>query len=112
MNEQTRRVNEMLYAKMESEYYFFLDELEKKEPKEIIASSYEKVFKEDILLVFQENELTYDRAKALLRMEHPLDAAYRAWLKDDVSYMEMLTDSVEYFAKRECERQRKERDAR
>lgn len=41
VNEMTKRINEMLSAKIDSEYYAFLDELEKKEPKEIIAASYQ-----------------------------------------------------------------------
>lgn len=76
MYERTRRINEMLHEKVEAEYQNFLEELEKKEPKEIIASSYEKVFKEDIVLALTENELPYDRVKALLRMDYPLEEAY------------------------------------
>ena len=108
MNEMTKRINEMLSAKIDSEYYAFLDELEKKEPKEIIAASYENVFIEDIMMILSENDLPYDRAKALLRMEHPLDAAYRAWLGRDSTYMEDLRDCVDEFAKDEAMRRKKE----
>lgn len=78
------------------------------EAKEIIAASYEKVFKEDIMMILSENDLPYDRAKALLRMEHPLDAAYRAWLGRDSTYMEDLRDCVDEFAKDEAMRRKKE----
>ena len=108
MNEMTKRINEMLSAKIDSEYYAFLDELEKKEPKEIIAAAYEKVFKEDIMMILSENDLPYDRAKALLRMDYPLDAAYKAWLGRDSTYMEDLRDCVEEFAKEESMRRKKE----
>lgn len=108
VNEMTKRINELLSAKIDSEYYAFLDELEKKEAKEIIAASYEKVFKEDIMMILSENDLPYDRAKALLRMDYPLDAAYKAWLGRDSTYMEDLRDSVEEFAKDEAMRRKKE----
>lgn len=106
----TRRINEMLHEKVEAEYHEFLEELEKKEPKEIIASSYEKVFKEDILMIFSENDFPYDRAKALLRMDYPLDGAYQAWLKQDVTYMEDLRDCIDDYAKRICEKRREEQE--
>lgn len=110
MYERTRRINEMLHEKVEAEYQNFLEELEKKEPKEIIASSYEKVFKEDIVLALTENELPYDRVKALLRMDYPLEEAYQAWLKQDVTYMEDLRDCVDDYAKRVCEKRREEKE--
>lgn len=109
MDQRTIKINEDLYAKMESEYHAFLDDLEKRTPHEIISSSYEKVFKEDILMVLSENNLSYDRANALLHTEKPLDAAYNAWLKEDVSYMEDLSNCLEKFAEKICmERKRKE----
>ena len=110
MNEMTKRINEMLSAKIDSEYYAFLDELEKKEPKEIIAASYEKVFKEDIMMILSENDLPYDRAKTLLRMEYPLDGAYQAWLKQDTTYMDDLRDCIDDYAKKECMKRREEQE--
>lgn len=53
----------MLHEKIGAEYNTFLKEFEKKEPKEIVAASYEKVFKENILMIFSEHEFPYDRAK-------------------------------------------------
>lgn len=85
--------------KIEAEYNKFLDELEKKEPKEIIAASYEKVFKEDIMMALSNIDLPYDSAKALLYMEYPLAAAYEAWMDRDVTYMEELRECLEEFAK-------------
>lgn len=109
MDQRTIKINEYLYAKMESEYHAFLEDLEKRTPKEIISASYEKVFKEDILMVLSENNLSYDRANAFLHTEKPLDAAYNEWLKEDVSYMEDLNNCLEKFAEKICmERKRKE----
>lgn len=112
MYERTRKINEMLYEKMEAEYHAFLEELEKKEPKEIIASSYEKVFKEDIIQALSENELPYDQAKALIYMDYPLDGVYQAWLKQDETYMEDLRNCIEAYAKSICLGRRKEEQER
>lgn len=84
---------------MEAEYNTFLKELEKKEPKEIIAASYEKVFKEDILMIFSEHEFQYDRAKALLRMDYPLEELYQTWRKQDVTYKEDVEKKIKRFKK-------------
>lgn len=110
MYERTRRINEMLHEKVEAEYQQFLEELEKKEPKEIIASSYEKVFKEDILMILSENDFPYDRAKALLSRDYPLEEAYQEWLKQDVTYMEDLRDCVDNYAKKTSGRMKGEQE--
>ena len=112
MNRKTETINEMLAEKMRGEYYAFLEELAEKEPMEIIACAYEKVFKEDILLCVEEGNLPYEQAKALLREPAPLDSCYHAWLKSDCSYMEDLRGCVEHHAKEIEEKQRKNRERR
>ena len=112
MQKKTATINDMLFHKMQGEYYTFLEELEQKDPKEIIACSYEKVFKEDILLCIEEGNLPYEQAKALLREPAPLDSCYHAWLKSDCSYMEDLRGCVEHHAREIEEKQRKNRERR
>lgn len=92
-NEET--INQKLREKLIAEYGSFIKELGKKSPTEIIDSSYEKVFKEDILFSIMRENLDYDRAKALLMSKNPLDECYRQWLKDDSTYMPELRDSIE-----------------
>ena len=111
MNHQTVTINEMLHGKMRGEYLTFLEELEQKEPKEIIACSYEKVFKEDILMCIEENNLPYEKAKVLLREPYPLDSCYRAWLKNDSTYMENLLECIEDHAK-EIEKKNRNKERR
>lgn len=110
MNQKTITINEMLYGKMRGEYLTFLEELETKEPKEIIACAYEKVFKEDILMCIEENNLPYEKAKALLRESAPLDSCYRAWIKSDCSYMEDLWETIEHHARETEEKHRKNKE--
>lgn len=96
---QKTTINDKLYEKAAKEYFVFLEELEKKPAKEIIKSSYEKVFKEDILMSFQSNELSEDKAKVLLATDNLLDKVYLAWLDQDVTYMDVLNECINEYAK-------------
>ncbi len=87
--------NELLYDKVSDELRNFLNELEKLLPKEIISHSYEKVFKEDIVMCFESIELDDSDAKALYKMDNPLDFIYGEWLHCDRSYMDMLRDTID-----------------
>lgn len=93
--DKTEQMKNRLYNKMKAEYDIFIDQLEGKPPAEIIKSSYEKVFKEDLLLSVEDKEFTYEEAKALFSLKCPLDALYQEWLDTDVSYMDMLRDIVD-----------------
>ncbi len=86
---------EQLIEKMRSEYNTFLDELSAKPPMQIIESSYEKVFKEDLLLTVEDGEFSDEKIAALLTQEYPLDLLYQEWLDTDASYMDMLRDCVD-----------------
>ena len=87
--------NALLYSKVQKEYDAFVDELAKLPPEEIIKHSYEKVFKEDITMCFEELELEPNEAKALLKKKNPLDFVYQEWLKNDCSYMDVIRDTID-----------------
>lgn len=98
-------LQDQLYDKLSGEYAAFIDELKTMPPEKIIESAYEKVFKEDILMSFEYDELLEDdQLAALLAMDYPLDALYRNWLDTDVTYMDDLRDTIESFAKLESRR--------
>lgn len=107
--DQTKELMELLYEKMLAEYEQFIGNLYQMDTTEIIKSSYEKVFKEDILMCISEMDLPLEQAKALLKVQYPLDECYNAWLKSDYSYMPDLRDCIEDNAVRLRERQ-KEKD--
>jgi hypothetical protein len=97
---------EQLYAKLSAEYDAFIEGLKDKPPKDIIESSYEKVFKEDILMCFEyDDDMSDKEIAALLALEFPLDELYRNWLDTDVSHMDDLRDTISGFVVREIERQ-------
>lgn len=92
-------LNQILYKRMSQEYDAFIEKLKHCTPEEIIKASYEKVFKEDILLIVENGELEHSDVRALLKEKHPLDGCYQKWLDEDVSYMEDLKTCVENHAK-------------
>lgn len=91
----TAKINEMLYEKVENEYNAFIERLKKLPLDRIIDHAYEKVFKEDLMIALQERKLSYNEAKAMLSLKYPLDELYQEWMRTDISYMDMLSDIVD-----------------
>ena len=102
--------NELLYEKVQAEYDAFIEELKRMTPEQVIDRAYEKVTKENMVMVIQENNLEPSEAKALCREKYPLDRMYQEWLDTDVSEMQMLKDSIDDTAKKGS--QRNERKAK
>lgn len=86
-----------LYEKARAEQNRFIDTLMKKSPKDIIDAAYEKVMRDDILMIFENEDLPDNHVKALLKLKYPLAECYDKWLKADCSHMEMLKDTIEDF---------------
>jgi len=91
--------NTLLYEKVQSEYDSFVDELKTKPVEEVIEKAYEKVIKEEMTCICEFANYEQKEAKALYLEKYPLDRMYQDWLKSDVSYMDMLRDSVDDSAK-------------
>lgn len=92
--------NVLLYEKVQAEYDAFIEELKRMTPEQVIDRAYEKVTKENMVMVIQENNLELSEAKALCREKYPLDRMYQEWLDTDVSEMQMLKDSIDDTAKK------------
>ena len=97
--EQKNTITDLLYEKMSNEQNDFVENLKHLSPEKIIQSAYEKVMRDDILMLFEDDFLDDKQIKALLRLERPLSACYDEWLKNDCSYMDMLRDTVDDFSK-------------
>lgn len=87
--------NTKLYDKMSTELENFISELKNQSPDLIIESAYELVIKEDILSIFEYTDYTQNEAKALFELSYPLDAIYQAWLKNDLTYMDLLKITID-----------------
>lgn len=91
-------IREQLYEKMSAEYKGFLSKTRAKPASDIIEAAYEKVFKEDLLLTIGNDTLSDEQLAALLTLDTPLADLYSNWLDTDVTYMDVLRESVEEYA--------------
>lgn len=87
--------NDLLYKKLSEEYDSFIVDLKTRYPEYIIESAYESVIKVDLLTVFEYIDYSQDEAKALFELSYPLDAIYQAWLKNDLTYMDLLKITID-----------------
>ena len=97
--QQRNELKDLLYEKMSNEQDNFIENLKHSSLEEIISAAYEKVMRDDILMLFENDFLDTKQTKALLKLEYPLSACYDEWLKNDCSYMDMLRDTVDDFSK-------------
>jgi hypothetical protein len=95
---QPLTLREQLYEKMSAEYKGFLDEMKSKPASDVLEAAYEKVFKEDLLITIENSGFSDEQLSALLTLDTPLADLYWNWLDTDVSYMDMLRDSVDEYA--------------
>ena len=98
--EQRNELKDLLYEKMSNEQDNFIEKLKHSSPEEIISKAYEKVMRDDILMLFDNDFLDTKQTKALLKLEYPLAACYDEWLKNDCTYMDMLRDTVDDFSEK------------
>ena len=88
-------VYDQLYEKMSGELERFKEELKRRPPGEIIDRSYEKVWKEEILMFFEDdNFIGEDDAAKLLSLADPLQDLYKGWQDTDCDYLDHLRDSI------------------
>ena len=107
--------NELLYNKMKKEFDSFISELKTKPPEQIIEGSYEKVIKEDLLAIFEYTEFSQTEAKSLYRLKAPLDDIYQEWCGNDMSYCDMLRETIDDRIKsavKEMKAKQKDKDIR
>lgn len=87
-----------LYEKMLAELNTFRDSLLNLSPSELISNynPYELVYKEDILMCFEDDELflSDENVRFLLEMEKPLDWLYQSWCDSGVSHMDMMREFI------------------
>lgn len=94
-----KELQDLLYEKMSKEQDNYIEKLKHSNPEEIISSAYEKVMRDDILMLFSGEYIFLDKKqlKELLKQEYPLSACYDAWMDTDYSYMDMLRDTVDNY---------------
>lgn len=95
-------IRERLYDKIQNEYEEYINYLKKLPPSEIISQAYKKVVYEDLLAIF-EYENIYDtfseeQMLKLLELNNPLYECYDKWMDTDYSHMEDMRYTVLNFA--------------
>ena len=105
-------LQDTLYDKAKAEQNSYIAELKQMPPEKIIEVSYEKVMRDDILMIFEEHSLSDAQAKELLKFKNPLAECYDRWLKADCSHMDMLRDTIEDFADKQIKRTEEHKKAK
>ena len=83
-------MNTELYQKMQAELEQFKDWLLTQPPQEILNHAYEYSTKEDILLAFENFDLSDKQAQALLSQPMPLNEIFHAYEKTETDLIETL----------------------
>ena len=87
--------NAELYFKMANELSKFREELMTMPADEILKHAYEYTIREDILLSLENNDISDNQAKALLKSDHPLADVYDRWEHHESHHMEEIQDMIE-----------------
>ncbi len=94
----TEELRDRLYEKASGEQDRFISKLKTLTPEQIIEASYEKVIRDDILIVFEGDDISRKQTIELLKLKEPLADCYARWLHNDFSHMDMLRDTISEFA--------------
>lgn len=91
-------LNTAVYEKIFAEHQEFVAQLQRSTPMQVIEQAYELIIREDILLSFEENDLTAAQCRVLLKEKRPLDKLFKAWENSESRHMEDIRDCIEAFA--------------
>lgn len=103
-------LKDKLSIKIVNEYNDFIRELYKLSPEEIVDKSYEKVAKEEIVYIVEENDYSDEKYKLMLNEEDLLDGLYNEWLTSDGNFNELLGYSIERFVNYLVQKSKENRD--
>ena len=84
----------LLIEKVRVEYDVFLEELSRLSTNEILDKSYEKIFKEELVIAIESNQFTQIESKALYFDPKPLDRIYKDWVMGDLSCLDTMKKSI------------------
>ena len=90
----TEELRSLLYERASAEKMEFCDELRKKPSEYVMEMAYQHTIYDEYLSLLEQDYLNEEQIKFLLQFECPLSVCYDAWLKTDVSYMEILHVAV------------------
>lgn len=105
-NEQ---LNTALYKKMFAEQEHYREWLLSQPSEVILNHAYEYAMREDILMSFEEKDLTNEQARALLKSPSPLADVYSQYERLESSHMDEIWLAMESRANRVIRQNKPER---
>lgn len=107
-------IRQKLYDKLQNEFKNFIEEVQKKEPKEIVDSAYQIAIKEELVGIFfpQEDKYDIEEIKALNKLPDPLEELYQGWMDCDGGIHTVLEDSVSLTLEDVLEQQKEKKKDR
>lgn len=91
----SEQLNTALYNKLYARQEKFKSMLRSSSPEVVMQHSYELVMREDILLSLEENDLTPQQCKALLKLKEPLSDLFLAWENGESNHRQEILSCIE-----------------
>lgn len=90
------KLKQEIYGKMQMEFLKFKENLIKQNPEVIMETSYEKVYKEEVVELFDPSycNYNYEQLSALNKEEKPLSALYDGWMSCDIPIYEPFQENI------------------
>ena len=104
------QLNTQLYRKLHREHTAFRNRLMRQPPGVIIENAYKYAMMEDVLLTFENNNLSDEQAKALLKGKGHLEKILDRWQEDGTGYMDSMWEKAQAYATEMMEKQARFKD--
>lgn len=95
--------NDLLYVKAQQEYLLFIDDLVHASTQEVIDRTYEKTIKQELVSMFDEQELPQSQAEALYKADNVLDKIYKNHIASDSAIRVSLDKTIIATAEQELQ---------
>lgn len=87
-------IQNLVFERAQNEFDLFIKKLESLSGKEVVQHCYEKVIKEDFLLLLEPDRAIWFDVEFLADIEYPLEFLYHEWLGEDSSWLSLLEDTI------------------
>lgn len=103
-------LNTQLYWKLQREHTAFKNWLMHQPPGVIIENAYKYAMMEDVLLTFENNNLSDEHAKALLKGKDHLAKILDKWQEGGTGHMDSMWEKAQEYATEMAEKQARIKD--
>lgn len=103
-------INTQLYWKLQREHEAFKNWLMHQPPGVIIENAYKYAMMEDVLMTFENNNLSDEQANALLKGKGHLEKIMDKWQESGTGHMASMWEKAEEYATEMAEKQARIKD--